>query len=79
MQIPDHPITPMKYTNLLMNHTELDIEDKLRFEESYINTTARATQDTNMLYHCLIDSLSKAGRTKVMVWEEQYKIKVRPS
>ena len=32
-----------------------------------------------MLYHCLVGSLSKVGRTKVMVWEEQYKIKVKPS
>ena len=67
MQIPDDPITPTKYTNLLTNHGELDIEDVLKFEESYINTPTRAAQDTNMLYHCLIGSLSKAGRTKVMV------------
>ena len=67
MQIPDHPITPTKYTNLLTNHGELDLEDVLRFEESYINSPTRAAQETNMLYHCLIGSLSKAGRTKVMV------------
>ena len=32
-----------------------------------------------MLYHCLIGSLSKAGGTKVMVWEEQYNINGKPS
>ena len=37
MQIPDHPITPTKYINHLTNHRELDLEDVLRFEESYIN------------------------------------------
>ena len=57
----------------------MDLEDVLRFEESYINTPTRAAHDTNMLYHCLIGSLSKAGRTKVMVWEEQYNIKGKPS
>ena len=39
----------------------------------------RAAQDTNMLYQCLVGSLSKADRMKVMVWEEQYKIKGKPS
>ena len=77
--IPDYPIFPKNYTNLLTNHNELDIEDVLRFEKSYINSPTRATEDTNMLYHCLIGSLSKVGRTKVMVWEDQYKIKGRPS
>ena len=78
MQILDHPITPTKYTNLLTNHGELGLEDVLIFEESYINTPTRAAQDTNMLYHCLIGLLSKSGRAKVMVWEEQYKIKGKP-
>ena len=65
--------------NLLTNHGELDLEDVLRFEKSYINLTAGAAQDTNMIYHCLVGFLSKVGRTKVMVWEDQYKIKGRPS
>ena len=79
IRIPDHPITPTKYKNLLTNHEELDLDGVLRFEESYINTPTRAAQDMNMLHHCLIGSLSKGGRTKVMVWEEQYKIKGKPS
>ena len=32
-----------------------------------------------MIYHCVVGSLSKVGRTKVMVREHQYKIKGRPS
>ena len=77
--IPYHPIFPTKYTNLLTKHVELDLEDVLRFEKSYINSPTRATQYTNMLYHSLIGSLSKVGRSKVMVWEDHYKIKGRPS
>ena len=69
MQIPDNRIKTTKYTNLLTNHGKLNIEDVLKFEELYINTPTRAAQDTNMLYHCLIGLLYKAGRTKVMVWE----------
>ena len=54
LMIPDHPILPTKYTNLLTNHGKLDLEDVLRFEKSYINSPTCAAQDTNMLYHCLI-------------------------
>ena len=54
MQILDHPIIPTKYMNPLTNHGELDLEDVLRFEESYINTLTHAAQDTEILYHCLI-------------------------
>ena len=49
MQIPDDPIKMTKYTNLLTNHRELNLEDVLKFEESYINTPTRAAQNTNML------------------------------
>ena len=77
--IPYHPILLTKYTNLLTKHGELDLEDVLRFVKSYINSLARAAQDTNMLYHCLIGSLSKVVRMKVMAWEDQYKIKGRTS
>ena len=33
LMIPDHPILPKNYTNLLTNHGELDLEDFLRFEK----------------------------------------------
>ena len=36
-------------------------------------------QDTNMLYHCLINSLSKVGKAKVFVWNSQYKFNRLPS
>ena len=68
LMIPDHPIFLTKYTYLPTNHGELDLEDVLIFEKSYINSPMCAAQDTSMLYHCLIDSFSKVGRTKVMVW-----------
>ena len=77
--IPDHPILPTKYTNLLTKHGELDLEDVLRFKKSYINSPTHAAQDTNMICHFLIGLLSKVVRTKVMVWEDHYQMKGRPS
>ena len=79
LMILDQPILPTKYTNLLTNHGEFKLKDIIIFEKSYINSLTRAAEDTTMLYNYLIGYLSKVGRTKVMVWEDQYKIKGRPS
>ena len=75
MMIPEDPTDPSTvYKNLLTNHGEITLEQVRRFEESYIMTATRAAQDTSMLYQCLMASLSKQGKTKIMVWEGQYKI-----
>ena len=55
----------------LTNHSELDLKGVIIFKKSYINSLTSGAQDTNMLYQCMIVSLSKVGRTKVMVWEYQ--------
>ena len=39
----------------------------------------RAAQDTNMLYRCLINLLSKVWKAKVSVWNSQYKVNRIPS
>lgn len=80
MMIPENPADyDTTYTNLLTNHGQISLQRIRTFEESYINTPTRAAQDTDMLYHCLMSSLSKVGRTKVMIWEKQYKINDRAS
>ena len=47
------------------------VERVQRFEEYYTNDPIRAVQDLGMLYSCLMASLSKVGKTKIMVWEKQ--------
>ena len=75
MMIPEDPSDPnTDYKNLLTNHGEITLEQIRRFEASYIMTSMQAAQDTSMLYLCLMSSLSKQGKTKIMVWEQQYKI-----
>ena len=39
----------------------------------------RAAQDTNILYHCLINLPSKVWKAKVSVWNSQYKVNIQPS
>ena len=50
------------------------LERVQQFEEYYTNDHSRAAQDSGMLYSCLMASLYKVGKTKIMVWEKQYKI-----
>ena len=42
------------------------------FERSYIGTARREAQDNNMLYKCLMSSLSKETRMKIEGWENEY-------
>ena len=64
------PALPVRHVNLLSNHGEISMEDIRIFENTYIKGNSRSAQDCNMLYTCLMLSLSKAGKSKVVIWEE---------
>ena len=66
------------YVNLLKNHGEINLNMITNFEEKCIKKESRAAQDTNILYHCLINSFSKVGNAKVSMWKSQYKVNVLP-
>ena len=73
--IPEDPANVSTvYRNLITNHGEITLERVRRFEEYYTNDPSRAAQDAGMLYSCLMASLYKVGKTKIMVWEKKYKI-----
>ena len=65
---------PIRHVNLLSNHGELTMEEIHKFELTYVEGNSRSAQDCNMLYTCLMSSLSKAGKSKVVIWEDQYTI-----
>ena len=46
------------YVNLLTNHGEINLNMITKFEETYLGKELRSAQDTNMMYHCPINSLS---------------------
>ena len=45
------------YVNLLKNKGENNINMITKFEETYIGKESREAQDTNMMYHCLMNLL----------------------
>ena len=69
---PANPMGPTR--SLLLNHGELTLEQVREAEQAYMFGQTRAAQDTHMLYQCLMNSLSKAGKERVLVWEDQYTI-----
>ena len=55
----------MDYVNLITIHCEINLN--MKKNENYIGKESRATQDTNMMYHCLMNPLSNFGKSKVFV------------
>lgn len=74
MSIPDDPQNPTSFKSLIDNHGEVDIDQVREFEESYIRGRSRSAQDAAMLYRCLMNSISKEGKRKILVWEDQYQM-----
>ena len=74
MSIPDDPVNPTEFKSLIDNHGEIDIEMIRTFKSSYVHGQIRSAQDAAMLYRCLMNSISREGKRKILVWEDQYQI-----
>ena len=69
----------MDCVNLLTNHCEINLNMITKFEETYIGKELRSAQDKNMLYHFLMNSVSKVGKAKASKWNIQYIVNGIPS
>lgn len=75
MMIPNDPAQPFTGgKNLASNYGEISLEAVRAFEETYLSTPTRAAQDADMLYHCLMKSLSDSGKAKIHVWRAQFTV-----
>ena len=80
VQIPDDPANVMSDTNnLIESYGIITIESVRAFETSYIGLPIRPAQDTYMLFKCLMNSISKEGKSKITIWKDQYHVKGYPS
>ena len=59
------------FTSLLTNHGEITMDRIRDFESQYVSLPIRAAQDANQMYTCLMNSLSKIGKQKVILWQEE--------
>ena len=62
--------------NLIINYGTLTLEQVTESEKRYITLEQRKAQDTYMLYHCLMASLSDEAKQKVLIWKDQYQIEI---
>ena len=75
LEIPIDPSDPIVDTeNLIRNYGTVSLERVRAFEELCIDQAVRPPQYTNMLYHCIMNSLSKTGKQKLNVWKKQFMI-----
>ena len=76
MMIPDVNGNP---TNLLTEYGTLTVEQVRAHEESYLNTQTRNAQDSNLLYECIMNSISTECKAKLTIWKKEYKCDNLPS
>eukprot|EP00978_Attheya_sp_CCMP212_P040484 scaffold221375_cov55-Attheya_sp.AAC.1 len=75
LQIPEDPADAnTNYDDLLTLYGQISIERIRKFEETYIDQEVCSAQDSHMLYKCLMNLISKEGKSKILVWEDDYKI-----
>ena len=59
---------------LVNEYRQITMEQIREIDETYIITADRKAQDSNMLYQCLMGSISKEGKKKILVWKDEYEI-----
>jgi hypothetical protein len=80
LQIPEDWADVMSETNnLIESYGMITMESVRAFEASYIALQIRPAQDTYMLYKCLMNSISKEGKSKITIWKDQYHVNGFPS
>lgn len=76
MQIPVSDNPGSARVSLLQEHGKISIGQIRRYEKTYIATHCRKAQDTYMLYQALFKSLSKVGRSKIILEKKDYVVHV---
>jgi hypothetical protein len=81
LQIPEDPADALSDTNnLIESYGMLTLESVRAFEASYIVALqVRPAQDTHMLCKCLMNSISKEGKSKITIWKDQHHVDGFPS
>ncbi|GAX15565.1 hypothetical protein FisN_3Hu032 [Fistulifera solaris] len=75
-QIPhrDTPTSQPVVLHFLTSHGRITLDEVQAHAASYVGTQTRDAQDSIMLYNMLWNSLSAAGRTKVVIKSDRYTI-----
>jgi hypothetical protein len=59
---------------LVDNCGQIPLSSIREFEETYISQPVRPAQDAFMLFKCLMNSIPKEGKNKILIWRQQYTV-----
>ena len=65
-------VTGTTSNNLIQDYGTITLERIKDHEETYIDTPSRDAQDTNLLYECIMNSVSREGKSKITMWKKDY-------
>ena len=68
-----------KTINILRNYGEISLYDIREIEENKISHQTRRTQDSVMLFHCIMNSITSDAKTNITIWESEYMVHNIPS
>ena len=64
------PASNLRY--LPREYGKISIDSIAEFECTYLGQELRTTQDSYMLYMCLLNSLTKEAKMKIQIWKSEY-------
>ena len=69
------PFDAESETNYLIdNYGMISLQEMHTFDKTYIAQPIHAVQYSFMLFKCLMNSISKEGKNKILIWKKQYTI-----
>jgi hypothetical protein len=75
LNIPEDAQDPNSDTNYLIDTYGVISLNQIRlWEEEYLNQPIRLPQDAMMMFKCLMNSISKEGKLKILIWKNQYQV-----
>ena len=60
--------------NLLDKYGTIELKTVQDYARTFIGLRVRKAQDDRMLFHCLMNTLSKDGKRKITIWRNEYVI-----
>ena len=65
--------------NLLTEYGTITMNQIREHEETYLATQSRSAQDSNLLYECIMNSISSECKAKLTIWKKEYRCRQLPS
>jgi hypothetical protein len=79
LDIPAILLEPTVLTDLTTLYGQLSLEQVRAHALTYVTAQNRAAQNSMQLYQCLMASLSKEGKAKIMLRQKEYTVGAHPS